>query len=60
MSTGFEGKYVGLIPIGAPANVITSGFKWDLQGIIEFGALVSTESRDYISFISESIQSVFR
>ena len=42
MSTGYEGKYVGLIPLGEPANVITRGLKWDVNGELKFGELVST------------------
>jgi len=43
MSTGYEGKYLGLIPLGEPANVITRGLKWDINGELKFGELVSTE-----------------
>jgi len=44
MSTGYEGKYVGLIPLGEPANVITRGLKWDVNGELKFGELVSTSN----------------
>lgn len=44
MSTGYEGKYLGLIPLGEPANVITRGLKWDINGELKFGELVSTSN----------------
>jgi thiamine pyrophosphokinase len=43
-----EGPTCGLIPIGAKCEkVVTTGFKWDLDGSIplEFGGLVSTSNR---------------
>ena len=42
-----EGPTCGLIPIGSKCDkVVTSGFKWDLDGSIplEFGGLVSTSN----------------
>ncbi len=36
--------YVGLIPIGSPAKVKTTGLKWDVDGVLEFGKLVSTSN----------------
>ena len=42
-STGFEGKGgFGLFPVGQPANVITRGLKWDVDGVLEFGQIVSS------------------
>lgn len=44
MSTGYEGKYIGLIPLGEAANVITRGLKWDINGELKFGELISTSN----------------
>ena len=39
--TGFEGRHLGLFPVGQPATVITRGLKWDIDGELAFGGLVS-------------------
>merc|ERR1712062_297964 len=44
LSTGYEGKYIGLFPIGEPAQVVTNGLKWDIDGEMKFGHFVSSSN----------------
>jgi thiamine pyrophosphokinase len=44
LSTGYEGKIIGLFPIGEPAQVITNGLKWNINGKMKFGQFVSSSN----------------
>ena len=38
----YEYAMIGLFPIGEPAQVVTNGLKWDIDGEMKFGHFVSS------------------
>ena len=50
---GFFTKYVGIVPLGRPSIISTSGFEWDVtEWATEFGTQISTSN--HVKSIAET------
>lgn len=45
VDTGFESGIIGLFPLGGATQVFTTGLRWNIDGPLEFGKIVSSSNR---------------